>query len=308
LVIVLSENNWVKEIEESKLSILAKLYLKQMVGAYLLELNSPDVSNGLHRDVVEKEIYLVKIGDRNLRVKRNGRKSELDLVGVALGGNFFNKRKFKSLLGVRDALKEGCRLHAFRSGGGLRVVRLEKKGKLVGYGEHWCVEEALVHAGEDFLAGNRPYNKQYKVNGKKGKYPHYLTGSSIPTSKLDKWLLGGNTFDAWKNLKGNSEYVFQLKGLKQYNIPSHIVEKVIKTHKPVSWKGRGFNFLSYPTIIPNGDEAISTKITRAPKDKNGKKRTDDWFYHVIKTGESWIFFNAIKKAIEAPEVETQESD
>ena len=40
------------------------------------------------------------------------------------------------LIGINKALKEGGRLHAFLSGSGLRVVRIEKNGKLKGYGEH----------------------------------------------------------------------------------------------------------------------------------------------------------------------------
>ena len=58
---------------------------------------------------------------------------------------------------IEKALKDGARLHAFLSGGGLRVVRIEKKkdtetkdedDNLISYGEHsyrclsnslWCI-------------------------------------------------------------------------------------------------------------------------------------------------------------------------
>ena len=62
-----------------------------------------------------------------------------------------------SLDHLQQALRNGAKLHAFLSGGGLRVVRLEKGGKLLGYGEHPYIEEALRHADEDTEAGGRPY-------------------------------------------------------------------------------------------------------------------------------------------------------
>jgi hypothetical protein len=90
------------------------------------------------------------------------------------------------------------RLHAFLSGGGLRVVRLERvrpgqsRGILDGYGEHPHIEEAMAHAAEDFAAGGRPYGEVY------GKiHDHYLTGSSEPCSQLDARLRSGKDFDAW---------------------------------------------------------------------------------------------------------------
>lgn len=98
-----------------------------------------------------------------------------------------------NLPGLEQALRDGCKVHAFRSGGGLRVIRITTKdGQLKGYGEHPQVEDALSHANEDFLAGGRPYQEVYG-----GSKPNYLTGSSEPTSPLDDWLLHGHTFDAW---------------------------------------------------------------------------------------------------------------
>lgn len=99
--------------------------------------------------------------------------------------------------GIDQALERGNRLHGFLSGGGLRVIRLELDGELKGYGEHPNVDEALIHASEDFSAGGRDY---YEVYGK--LYPHYLTGSSEITSPLDGWLLRGRTIDAYRVYRG----------------------------------------------------------------------------------------------------------
>src|SRR3989344_9530066 len=112
------------------------------------------------------------------------------------------------LVGLGQALAEGSKIHGFLSGGGLRVVIVKSKQKLRGYGEHPSVDEALIHANEDFLAGGRPYKEVY------GKvHTHYLTGSRDTTSPLDAWLRQGNTFDAYR--VGENQIVVDLKGLVQ---------------------------------------------------------------------------------------------
>jgi hypothetical protein len=93
---------------------------------------------------------------------------------------------------LEKALRAGNTMHAFRSGGGLRVIRIEKgqRGALKGYGEHPGVDEALQHAAEDYEAGHRDYSKVYSS---KGLYPHYLTGSSSSETELDAWIRQGLT-------------------------------------------------------------------------------------------------------------------
>lgn len=94
--------------------------------------------------------------------------------------------------GLDRALREGARMHVFRSGGGLRVVRLERDKVLVGYGEHPHLGPALEHASEDFLAGHRPYGEVYG-----GKHERYLTGAEDPAGSADLWVLRGRNIDAW---------------------------------------------------------------------------------------------------------------
>lgn len=118
------------------------------------------------------------------------------------------------LHGIEQALKGGCRLHAFRSGGGLRVVRIEEAGTLKGYGEHPHVSEALIHANDDAVAGGREYSQVYG-----GAKPLYLTGSSVPESGLDDWLMHGNTFDAYSEA---DEFVFELKGFMVKSMHSEV--------------------------------------------------------------------------------------
>ena len=120
--------------------------------------------------------------------------------------------------GIEAALLAGAKLHSFRSGGGLRVVRLEKYKELLGYGEHPYIHDALEHADQDYLEGHKSYKEQY--SGKNAKYPHYLTGA-YPESddELDIWVFKGNTFDAYYN---GDEFVCKIIG---YLSDSHSFEK-----------------------------------------------------------------------------------
>lgn len=199
------------------------------------------------------------------------------------------------LAGIDQLLKDGCRLHAFCSGGGLRVVRIEKDSKLKGYGEHPQVEDALSHANEDYLAGGRPYKKVYG-----GTKPYYLTGSSTSTSPLDQWLLQGHTFDAWQNGEG---VVFQLKGLTDVKIPKEVRDSVMKSEQSATWKHRGYTYLSEPSWII-GELGIHTKIIKSPKGK--RSGSDPWMYRIAKTGYGKNFIEAMENAFEAEEVEVRE--
>jgi len=197
--------------------------------------------------------------------------------------------------GIDTALREGCRLCAFRSGGGLRVVRIEQNGKLKGYGEHPHVEDALSHANEDFLAGGRPYSKVYG-----NTEPHYLTGSSTSTSPLDHWLLQGHTFDAWQNGDG---VVFQLKGLTEVKIPEEILDEVLRTGAPATWEHRSYVYDITRSYFPSGELCTRTRVINSP---NGKeKSTGLWAYYITKTGYGKDFWTAMESAFKAEEIEVQ---
>ena len=194
--------------------------------------------------------------------------------------------------GVERALQEGCTIHGFRSGGGLRVVRIEAFGNLLGYGEHPSVDLALVHANEDFLAGSRPYDEVY------GKlYTHYLTGSHEVTSPLDGWLLQGHTFDAHKNEMG---ITVDLKGYSETRIPKHVIKQVNRNGRPVTWSNRGFTYETFSSTFPSGAPSLSTKVLSLPQ---GKSNSDPWIYKTLKTGMERRFSLALDLAFKAPEVE-----
>jgi hypothetical protein len=193
------------------------------------------------------------------------------------------------LQGVEEALREGCKMCAFRSGGGLRVVRLEKDTVLKGYGEHPHIEEALAYASEDFLAGGRPYDDVY---GK--EKAHYLTGDTAASSGLDAWVLQGHTFDAWWS---SGQIVFQLSGLMHLETPRNIHDEVMKTGHDRTWQHRGFTFRTHKTALPNGSPCTSTQLVE------GSGKGSPWLYRITKTGGGNTLAEAIESAFAAGELE-----
>ncbi len=193
------------------------------------------------------------------------------------------------LNGISKALEEGCRLHAFRSGGGLRVVRLEKDGKLKGYGEHPHIDDALSHADEDFLAGGRPYQEVY---GEGAPKPHYLTGSREVTGDLDNWILQGNTFDAHQD---NGNIVVELKGHMQTKIPDNISKRVLATGNTETWEHRGYTYrISRSSFPGNRETCVRSEVIKSPK---GRDSSDCWIYEVTKTGKAKDLSEAIILAL-----------
>jgi len=189
--------------------------------------------------------------------------------------------------GIHKALREGDKMHAFSSGGGLRVVSFSN----IGYGEHPHIEEALKHLEEDYLAGGRPYKKVY------GKlYPHYLTGASTTTSNLDCWIRQGNTFDCWQE---GDEIILKLCGYAEVHVPDEVSKKVKEILLKVEWEdvNRGFKYQVEPFVFANDTVGISSKVISGPKGK------DPFSYKMTKTGRGQNFWDAVKKSFEAPEVE-----
>lgn len=200
--------------------------------------------------------------------------------------------------GIEAALRNGCKIHAFSSGGGLRVIGIKKNAGYIGYGEHPHVEEALLHADEDYLVGGRPYKEVY---GK--KYPHYLTGSTECTSNLDFWLRRGSTFDVWAD---GSEIVFRLNGFKQTEFPKELDDKVLATGKPETFEDRGYTYRLTRMYLANGKPGVSGKVIKSPKGK--RLNSDPWMYHITKTARDNNFWDAMLKAFEAPEIEVAEKE
>lgn len=201
-----------------------------------------------------------------------------------------------TLEGLHRAMQGGSRIHAFLSGGGLRVVRLEGPKGLQGYGEHPDVLVALRHTEKDFAAGKRSYNAVY---GENGSETAYLKGASTPSGPLDAWICRGSTFDATHDGDAH-EFVVVLHGYGKSEAPQWVKEKIFSgRYASIEWVDRrGFGHKSTPSRFANGERCMSTCTVKHPK--NGG---DPWFYQITKTGRGADFWAASNAALAAPEVE-----
>lgn len=166
----------------------------------------------------------------------------------------FGRDKLKWLKDLDFCLKEGWRLHAFLSAGGLRVVTLVgEKNETEFYGEAPSLVTALKYLIEDFRAGGREYGAVY---GK--KYPHYLTGG-YPNRKgnvtlldlLDQHVFKGNPLDAFYERE-----LFRVHlSFPGYEVktPDEINDKAQQEQKTIEWEFLGSKKKTGPFQFPNGE-------------------------------------------------------
>lgn len=190
------------------------------------------------------------------------------------------------------ALRDGACLRAFLSGGGLRVVCLERPtGTLVGYGEHPHLCDALSHAAEDYLAGGRPYKEVYG-----GSKPHYLTGSTTPNSDFDAWIRQGQTMDACCD---RDQIVVALRGYEHQKTPESVQAK-LGAGETVCWRARGYQFESAPARFGDGEIGWSTRVIETPP---GRRDIDAMHYKITKTGRADSLATAMDAALAAEPAE-----
>ncbi len=198
---------------------------------------------------------------------------------------------------IEDALSKGCKLRAFLSGGGLRVVRIEDKdGELKGYGEHPYIEDALAHANIDASYGHRPYEEVY---GK--ELPHYLTENTSPISSLDAWVCKGNKFCI---TKVDGTYIFDLLSYQSFETPDNIRDLAIANSTRVEWSDRGFRYCAEPSNFLNGEQTISTSVISQTPNAKG---THPFMWQIKKTGCAPVLWDALEAAWSADPVELKES-
>lgn len=135
---------------------------------------------------------------------------------------------------ITTALQGEAKLHGFRSGGGLRVLRL---GDF--YGEAPTFEDALALLADDIRAGGRDYADVY------GKLvPHYVTGNCAASSPVDLVLLRGCCVDAWRE---GVDVVATLGGYEELQVPADVCVRVDEGES-VTWEARGRRYLSRPAF------------------------------------------------------------
>lgn len=189
---------------------------------------------------------------------------------------------------VETSLKEGARVRAFLSGGGLRVLRLERDGNLLGYGEHAYLRDAFRILGEDVAAGGRKYNEVYGVIEE-----HYFTGSSSPQDALDAWVRTGSKFSG---IARGDIFTFQLTGFAQMTIPEEVLCRV-RAGEQVEWENRGYRYRTRPEGTGWTTECV------AGLEEKGNRGAYHW--DVTHTGTGSTLQAAIDAAFSAPSVEAK---
>lgn len=173
-----------------------------------------------------------------------------------------------------DLRKNGGKVHGFRSGGGLRVLRIDRaKGKSY-YAEAPQFDEALIHLAEDIEAGGRTYKQAYG-----GIYPHYWTGDSKPSSEVDgKFLLQGRAVDVTFE---DGKFVATSIVLEHVKAPEGYEERA-QAGETLRWKSRGFEYEIRGSSFPNGEKCTTTSVVSGRK-KNG---ADPWFVNQLYSAEA----------------------
>lgn len=213
----------------------------------------------------------------------------------------------KILSVIEAALRErDSELHAFRSGPGLRVTRVDStphadhangtERKEWGYGEHPHVHEALRILADDLRAGCRDYDKVYgRVE------PHYVTGSSTPHDVLDAWLLEGHTLRARFDATAQT-FVVELVGMERHRTPMDIVQRVTGHGETIRWTDeRGITRVATQGRFPNGDPSCRVTVENRPAGMP-LSRTSMWY--ATRTGTASNLADAIKAAFAAPKIES----
>lgn len=146
---------------------------------------------------------------------------------------------------IEELLRQNpsSKIHAFRSGGGLRVIRIDDGPKLLGYGEHPYLDVAIEHLIQDVEAGHRNYQDVYG-----GAETHYLTGSSTPNDDLDLFILRGNNFDI--NCQQNM-FIFDSQPSVDMRVHPDIEQLVRKHNASVKWKTREGEFYDFYESSPS---------------------------------------------------------
>lgn len=167
----------------------------------------------------------------------------------------------KSYFSIEEALKDGFNFHSFRSGGGLRVLRLDKKDDEKGYyGEAPNYINALRILIDDLSAGGRKYKDVY------GKIEtHYLTGAyPDQNDAVDCLLYQGHNVDATFK---NEAIVVTISKLIHLRTPKEVCNIVTTENKNVRWKRPNSSeiFISTPYRFANDEIGTSTQCENNEK-------------------------------------------
>ena len=185
---------------------------------------------------------------------------------------------------IDKKLKEGYSLHAFRSGGGLRVLSLKKDNQKF-YAESCDLYDALRILEDDIKAGGRKYKDVY------GKIESdYLTGSVHFGDDLDNWICAGYPFD----VKCEDDLiVIDISTKEDARVPESISKRVYKGES-IYWKITGFKRMFKSTPVRYANDEIEGCSTISIPSRSGAQYIDERldFIRIIKEK---TFYEALEK-------------
>lgn len=198
--------------------------------------------------------------------------------------------------GLDLALKRGCRIACFREVYNKHycIVRIEKNGKLRGYGEAISAENALERAAKSYL-------KKDTSNILKKKYRF----KKSPT-ELSSWIWERNN-NSFSVVMQNGEIVFKMAGVLKEKTPEEIMDRVLKTGiSEAHTNSRGYViFTERFEVFRNGKPrvGVNSGCIQGPSHDPEHKRL--WYqYYGVKIGKGRDFKSAMLAALSAPIIET----
>lgn len=197
---------------------------------------------------------------------------------------------------IERGLREGMKLRAWRSGGGLMVVRVEhddhKEGISDGYGEHPYLKDAIEHAEVCMKKGGLTYEEMY--NGENAMYTHYLTGTYDANTPIERAIHRGGYLRA-KYVDG--KYLAAIENWERENPGKPKEEmKKLEVGEYIEWESRGFKFRT--TCKDTYGGSYSTEVLHKPNEDD-----DPFSWHSRRVGEGSTLFEAAANAIVAERVE-----
>lgn len=198
--------------------------------------------------------------------------------------------------GLNLALRRGCSIKCFREiyNKHYCIVRVEKNGKLRGYGEAISAENALKRAAENYL-------KHDEVNILKKKFRFKKS-----PSELSSWIWEKNN-NSFSVVMQNGEVIFKMAGALTERVSKEITDRVRETGiSETHINSRGYVILSEMCEIVGYSEirtAVNSCCIQGPPHDPEHKRL--WYqYYGVKIGKGQDFENAMLAAISAPIKET----
>jgi hypothetical protein len=204
---------------------------------------------------------------------------------------------------IEDSLRKGNTLYADTSGSALRIVTVERQGKILGSGQQPTIEEALREANEDLWLKANPGNDTYAI-----EYPRYLRGSSESPSQLDNLMFNRSySFKAKQDDEG--KIVVKMKGYKSdEDMPDEVLEKLTKDKESVEYEDmRGVVFRADHDSADGG--RFYPDAIEVPEGANPDTRHyTHYSYKVSRSGRGDTLQEAIIDALNSPLTPAEEKD